>query len=68
MIGRESGGQIEQFADHLPELALRFGARESIGRLGGVSAELGREVAKAIGEKCGIRRSGHRSGVLFYTG
>lgn len=30
MIGRERGGQIEQFADHLKELALRFGAREPI--------------------------------------
>ena len=49
MIWRESGGQIEHFADHLKELALRFGACESISRFGGVSADLIREIAKAIG-------------------
>lgn len=30
MVGCERGGEIEEFADHLQELALRFGARESI--------------------------------------
>lgn len=68
MIGGECGGQIEKFADDLQELVLRFGARESIGRFRGVSAELGREVAKPIGENCRICRSGHRSGVLYRKG
>ena len=68
MIGRERGGEIEKFADHLQELALRFGAREPIARFGSVSAELSREVPKAIGENCGIRRSCHRCSVLCDTG
>lgn len=68
MIGRESGGQIEKFTDHFQELALCFGARESIARFGGVSAEFDREVAKTIGENCRIRRSRHRSGVLYRKG
>lgn len=68
MIGSERRGQIEQFADRLQKLVLRFGAREPIGRFGGAQAELGRKVAKPIGEHGGIRRSGHRRGMSLHMG